>query len=155
MTSPDIYNALQVDDDLLTAGQPSAAQLRALAAEGYTAVVNLAAPPAHDLPVDESDLVRSLGMVYEHIPVDWGKPTAENYEAFEDVMANLPQGKTLIHCAANFRVTAFYSLYAMKHRGWSEERAEQFRAAIWQGSNFPIWEQFIARMKQQIAGDNR
>lgn len=155
MTSSDIYNVLQVSDDLLTAGQPTAAQLRALAAEGFTTVVNLATPPSRDLPLDESGLVRSLGMAYEHIPVDWGNPTAEDFEAFEDVMANLPPGKTLIHCAANFRVTAFFALYAMKHRGWSEEQAEQFRAAIWRDSNFPIWEQFIARMKRQMTGKNR
>lgn len=155
MTSTDIYNAVKVNEDLLTAGQPTAAEFRALAAEGFTAVLNLAAPPSRDLPLDESDLVRSLGMAYEHIPVDWGNPTEEDFEAFEDVMADLPRGKTLIHCAANFRVTAFYALYAMKHHGWSEERAEQFRAAIWQGSNFPIWEQFIAGMKRKIAAADR
>ena len=43
----------------------------------------------------------------------------------------LPASKTLIHCAANFRVTAFYSLYAMKHLGWSEAQAAEFRASVW------------------------
>jgi hypothetical protein len=65
-------------------------------------------------------------------------------------MAQIPAGKTLIHCAANFRVTAFYSLYAQKHLGWSAAQAEAFRAAIWSGSHEPIWEQFIARIKAEI-----
>jgi len=40
--------------------------------------------------------------------------------------------------AANYRVTAFLSLYAQKHWGWSEAEADTFRARIWAGSNHPI-----------------
>jgi hypothetical protein len=58
--------------------------------------------------------------------------------------------KQLIHCAANFRVTAFYALYAMKHLGWTEAQAEEFRASIWKGSDYPIWEKFIDAMKAKI-----
>ncbi len=56
----------------------------------------------------------------------------------------------LIHCAANFRVTAFYALYAMKHPGWSEAQAEEFRASIRQASTYPEWERFIEQMKAKI-----
>ena len=66
-------------------------------------------------------------------------------------MQSVGDDKTLIHCAANFRVTAFYSLYAMKHLGWTQSRAEEFRASIWKGSDFPAWEAFIRRTQAQIA----
>jgi len=59
--------------------------------------------------------------------------------------------RSLSHCAANFRVTAFYGLYAMKHLGWSEAQADEFRASIWRGSEYLVWEQFITHMKAQIA----
>lgn len=155
MGSNKIYNQIEVSDDLLTAGQPTAEQLRSLAAEGFTAVVNLATEKPADPPFAEGELARSLGMTYEHIPVEWEDPKLSDFEAFERTLARLRQGKTLIHCAANYRVTAFYALYALKHLGWSEEAAEQFRARIWEGSDHPIWEQFIARMKAQIAtGEN-
>lgn len=151
MGSNKIYNQLEVSDELLTAGQPTAEQLRSLAAEGFTAVVNLATEKPTDPPFGEGELVRSLGMTYEHIPVEWEDPKPSDFEAFERTLARLPQGKTLIHCAANYRVTAFYALYALKHLGWSEEAAEQFRARIWEGSDHRTWEQFIERMKRKIA----
>jgi hypothetical protein len=52
---------------------------------------------------------------------------------------------------ANFRVTAFYALYAQKHLGWSEAQADQFRMSVWQGTDYPIWEKFIGVVKTQMA----
>ena len=143
MDTTQIYNAIQLTDDILTAGQPSEAQLRALAAAGYTTVINLATiNPRYSLP-DEGGLVDALGMAYHHIPVEWDAPTAADFAAFASVMAGLPAGKILIHCAANYRVTAFYGLYALKHLGWNREQFAALRAHIWAGSDYPIWEQFI------------
>jgi uncharacterized protein (TIGR01244 family) len=150
MSSEEIYNYLKVNEETITAGQPTEAQLRAVAAEGFTTVINLAPlEPPYSLK-DEAGLVHSTGMTYHHIPVEWDNPKAHDFELFEETMAQLPEGKTLIHCMANFRVTAFYSLYAQKHLGWSEARADEFRAKIWAGSNYPVWEQFITRMKRRI-----
>lgn len=150
MTTEDIYNYRRVNDQLITGGQPTEEQLQAAAAEGVTTVVNLAPiNPRYSLP-DEPGLVHALGMAYYHIPVDWEGPKPSDYEAFESVMQDLPAGKTLVHCAANFRVTAFYSLYALKHLGWSEAQADEFRASVWQGSDYPVWEDFISRMKARI-----
>ncbi len=146
MTTEAIYNYRKVDDQTITGGQPTEEQLRAAASEGVVTVINLATfTPGHSLE-DEAGLVRALGMMYIHLPVDWEHPTARDFEEFEQIMRQLPPGKTLIHCAANYRVTAFYSLYALKHLGWSEARAAEFRASIWQGSDYPVWEQFIARI---------
>ncbi len=39
----------------------------------------------------------------------------------------------------------------MKHLGWTEAQADELRAPIWAGSDYPIWEKFIAEIKQQIA----
>lgn len=150
MSSETIYNYIKVNDEIITGGQPTADQLRSLAAEGFTTVINLATmEPPHSLE-GEAELVRTLGMDYYHIPVEWDDPKASDFETFARTMGQLPPGKTLIHCAANFRVTAFYALYALKHLGWSEEQADQFRAAIWDVSDYPVWEQFVARMKSQI-----
>jgi protein tyrosine phosphatase (PTP) superfamily phosphohydrolase (DUF442 family) len=158
MSTAEIYNYIQVNDHLITGGQPTEDQLRSAAAEGFTAVINLATlEPGHSLE-DEAGLVRSLGMAYYPIPVDWNHPKASDFEAFVGVMDQILAGempgkitpkteKVLLHCAANFRVTAFYSLYAQKRLGWSEAQAEAFRAQIWQDSHYPAWEQFIAQIK--------
>lgn len=150
MSTQEIVNYRKVDDRFITGGQPSEEQLKSAADEGVKTVINLATiNPRYSLE-DEEGLVRSLGMTYCHIPVDWENPHESDFEAFEAVVKQLAEEKTLIHCAANFRVTAFYSLYAMKHLGWSEAQADEFRASIWQGSNYPVWERFISRMKAKV-----
>jgi protein tyrosine phosphatase (PTP) superfamily phosphohydrolase (DUF442 family) len=151
MSSSEIFNSIKVSEDLITAGQPTAEQLRSVAQEGFKTVINLATSnPPYSLE-GEAGLVQALGMNYFHIPVVWDNPQESDYQAFERVMSDLPAGRTLIHCAANFRVTAFYSLYAQQHLGWSKDEAEKFRAQIWAGSDYPIWRAFIARMTDRIA----
>ena len=152
MSTQDIYNYRQVDDSIITGGQPLEDQLQAAAQEGFTSVINLAPTTSRNALPDEAGLVQSLGMTYFYIPVDWSDPTEQDFEAFEIAMQQRPAGKTLIHCAANFRVTAFYALYALKNLGWSDEQGEAFRAPIWTGSSYPQWEAFIREMKAKIKG---
>ena len=128
MPTEKIYNYRKVDDKLITGGQPRAKELRDAANEGFTAVINLAPYDKRYSIDDEPGLVASLGMQYVHIPVDWEHPTEADFVAFERAMQARPNAKVLVHCAANFRVTAFYSLYALKHLGWSQLQAEEFRA---------------------------
>ena len=150
MSTSDITNYRSVNDQIITGGQPSEEQLRAAAAEGFKTVINLATiNPRYSLE-DEAGLVQSLGMTYHHIPVEWEHPQASDFAAFEAIMTQLPVSKTLIHCAANFRVTAFYSLYAMKHLDWSMAQAAEFRASIWADSDYPIWEKFVGEMQTNI-----
>jgi protein tyrosine phosphatase (PTP) superfamily phosphohydrolase (DUF442 family) len=146
MSTRDIFNYLKVNDRLITGGQPTAEQFKAAAAEGFKAVINLATEKPEHFVEDEADLVRSLGMAYYPIPVEWEHPTLEDFQRFEDLLERLGSTPILIHCAANFRVSAFYSLYALKHLGWSTEQAEAFRQQVWQGSDYPVWEQFIRQV---------
>ena len=153
MSVSEIYNVVEVSDRLITAGQPTEEQLRAAAAAEIDTVVNLAPTDSRSALPDEAGLVRSLGMAYHHIPVAWDDPTEADFAAFEQVMTALPpESRTLLHCAANFRVSAFYGLYGITQLGWSVERAEAFRAPIWDGSDYPVWEAFIREMQQRPAG---
>src|SRR5687767_1031854 len=109
MTSlADARNFRRVDDRLATAGQPSEAQLASAADDGVEVVINLA---LHDDPryslVDERGSVESLGMSYVHIPVQFAAPTEAELLEFCDVMDAERDRHVLVHCAANFRVTAF------------------------------------------------
>lgn len=146
MSTQEIFNYRKVNDLLITGGQPTEEQLISAAREGFRAVVNLATyDPDRSLP-DEASLVRSLSMDYYAIPVEWENPTMNDFEAFEKLVEQLGPVKTLIHCAANFRVTAFYSIYAQRHLGWSPNQAEAFRMSVWQDSHYPIWERFIQNL---------
>jgi len=133
MSTESIFNFIRVSESVATGGQPTQAQIEAARAEGFEAVVNLA---PHDqqngaLP-DETGLVESLGMAYHHIPVDWMMPLKENFTAFVQTMDGLGDRKVLVHCAANYRVSAFYATYAMKKYGWSAQQADALIARIWE-----------------------
>jgi protein tyrosine phosphatase (PTP) superfamily phosphohydrolase (DUF442 family) len=150
MRTDAIHNFLRVDDQVWTGGQPTEQQLGAAAADGVRVVVNLAThDPRYSLP-DEAGLLHSLGLEYHHLPVDWERPLASDYAAFATVMRGLGDRRVLIHCAANYRVTAFFGLYALQHLGWTEAQADELRARVWVG-RFPVWEAFIRDMKAQIA----
>jgi protein tyrosine phosphatase (PTP) superfamily phosphohydrolase (DUF442 family) len=145
-----IRNYRQVDERHATGGQPTEEQLKAAAAEGYRTIINLATiDPRYSLK-DEGASAAALGMKYHHIPVPWDRPSDADFAAFEKAMQSAGEDKTLVHCAANFRATAFYALYAMKHLGWSRARAEEFRASVWRGSDFPVWEEFVQRTQSAI-----
>ena len=137
MSSAEIFNFIRIDDNTITAGQPTEEQLRAVSSEGFQSVINLATiDPRYSLE-DEQESCTSLGMAYFHIPVVWEDPKVEDYEEFKRVMTTLSDQKVLIHCAANYRVTAFYAAYAKQYLGWSEERASKLRAGIWESN--PDW----------------
>ena len=154
MSTEEIFNYVKVNDQLSTAGQPTEDQLRDAAEEGFTAVINLVPTNPPYTPADEGSLVRALGMAYHYIPVEWNHPTDADFAAFEQAMSATTGQRTLIHCAANFRVTAFYALYAHKHLGWSAAEADAFRTRIWAGSDYPVWEAFIARKRAEMEQDN-
>ena len=143
---------MQLPYQISTAGQPTEDQLRDAAAEGFTTIINLAPVNPPYTPANEAGLARELGLNYIYIPVAWNNPTDADFAAFERAMSETAGDKTLIHCAANFRVTAFYTLYAQKHLGWSEAQAAALRDRIWAGSDYPVWEAFIARKAAESEG---
>lgn len=155
MSTESIFNFVGINDRIGTAGQPTAEQLTAARGEGYEAVVNLAPHSAdnHALP-DERALVKSLGMEYHHIPVEWTNPKNEQFVTFDGVMEGLRGKKVLVHCAANFRVTAFFSLYAIKHEGWTAEQADRLISRIWESRPDyrmdDTWRSFIDGIRSQL-----
>jgi uncharacterized protein (TIGR01244 family) len=141
-------NFRQVGQRLLTAGQPNEAQLADAARAGVTVVINLA---LHDDPryslADEAACVRGLGMEYVHIPVRFNAPTEENLRAFIAAMEAHKGEQILVHCAANYRVTAFVGLYRVLCEGWTADAAFEPMRSIWEPDT--VWNQFIASMLQR------
>ena len=138
----DARNFRRVDDRLATAGQPSEAQLAAAASDGVEVVINLALhdDPRYSLP-DERGSVESLGMSYVHIPVQFAEPTERELLTFCDAMDAERERHVLVHCAANFRVTAFIGLYRVLRLGWSEADAFDLMRSVWEPD--AVWKAFI------------
>ncbi len=140
----DSYNFRRISSTLTTSGLVRPDVLESLAAQGYEVVVNLL-PDTHEKAVpDERAIVEAQGLEYVHIPVDFKQPTRLNFEKFCETLDRLPASKAHVHCAANFRVSAFYSLYQVRRGHWSVQRATEFIAGIWQPAEYPGWTEFIS-----------
>lgn len=95
---------------------------------------------------DEAAIVTRQGLAYACVPVDFSAPTENDYHAFEKILSGLATKKVLLHCAANYRVSAFYSIYACLNEGWSAARARDFIGTVWDLSEYPAWEKFVTSM---------
>ncbi len=150
MSVDNIFNVIRLNEQIITAGQPTEEQLQSAAKEGIDIVVNLATiDPRYSLD-DEARTCADLGMIYHHIPVEWDAPKVSDYDSFKQVMSALGNQKVLIHCAANYRVTAFYSIYARQTLGWSEQQAADLRRQIWESNPDwtmdDVWKQYIKQI---------
>lgn len=147
----DVRNFRAIDGRLVTCGQPTEAQLAAARNAGVDVVINLA---LHDDPryslADERGTVEALGMTYRHIPVQFGQPTESDLVAFFDAMDATRDQHVLVHCAANYRVTAFLGLYRRLRQGWPVDRAFELMGTVWTPDK--VWAGFIASMLAKHGG---
>lgn len=150
----DTRNFRECEGGLLTAGQPNEAQLADAARRGVTTVINLA---LHDEPRyslrDEARCVRDAGMTYVHIPVQFTAPTEESLLDFFAAMDAHKGEKMLVHCAANYRVTAFVGLYRVIREGWTPKNAFEPMQSVWAPDQ--VWRQFIADMIDRHRNDTQ
>lgn len=144
-----IYHFVPVSDELATAGQPSDSQLAEIAAAGYQAVINLGLLDPRYCLEDEAARVRELGMSYVHIPVNFQQPQWGDLQAFFGALDELSAKKVFVHCAANYRVSVFVSLYGQFKLGWSAEAADAHVRRLWDPD--PVWRNFISHARQQLA----
>jgi protein tyrosine phosphatase (PTP) superfamily phosphohydrolase (DUF442 family) len=143
------YNFRRIDERLTTSGLVSASVLRELHRDGYDAVINLLPDTFEHAVRDEARIVREQGIDYVYIPVDFDAPTHADLEAFTQAMDARSGRKVHVHCAANFRVTAFYGLYAMRKGLCTEADAMALIEGIWNPADHPVWSAFIAHERTQ------
>jgi protein tyrosine phosphatase (PTP) superfamily phosphohydrolase (DUF442 family) len=137
----EIQDFLEITPDLLTAGQPFEEQLHLIQTEGCEVVINLASEVSPDYIYDERARVRSLGMDYIGIPVEWSAPQEKDLTAYFCALENNRGRKIFAHCARNMRVSAFTFLYRVLVLGQEEKVCRANLNQIWQPNE--IWEQFI------------
>ncbi len=140
----EICNFLPISDELICSGMPRADQLADVAAAGVNLVVNLATLDPKQDSHDEAAMVRSLGMEYAGIPIEWDAPTGDDLHAFLDVMDEHVGQKILVHCRLNYRATAFIALYRVLRQGSKPSDALRDLRRIWDPKQYPVWDQFIA-----------
>ena len=110
-----ILNYIPITQDLATSGQPTPLQIKAIAEAGYDSIINLAMHDSPNALFDEGGLVSEAGMNYFHIPVPFDAPTIEHSKRFINLMGALNEDyqRVWVHCAYNWRVSAFMTHYRM------------------------------------------
>lgn len=143
----DIVNYREYDANFSSAGQPDAAQLKLLADAGFKRVVYIAFNDNHTAIVAEDRTVKSLGMDYLHIPVDFDNPTIEDFEDFAAVMNRDQKVRTLLHCQVNYRASTFSFLYRVIYLGVPVAQAKNDLDGVWQADE--TWYRFIVEVLKQ------
>ena len=143
----DIDNYRQYSPYFSSSGQPSAAQLKAVSEAGFKRVIYIAFSDNKTAIDAEDRVVKSLGMDYLHIPVDFDRPTLEDFEDFAAVMNRDFKIRTLLHCQINLRASTCSFLYRVIYGGVPMLDAKSDLDAIWQPDK--VWYRFIVDVLKQ------
>ncbi|MDD3007858.1 MAG: protein tyrosine phosphatase family protein [Arcobacter sp.] len=106
-----ILNYIKINELISTSGQPKIEEFDLIKNEGFEVVINLALCNASNAIENEDKVVTNLGMSYFHIPVDFENPKPSDLKLFINVMQSLGANKVWVHCAKNYRVSAFIYVY--------------------------------------------
>lgn len=146
MTTEGVFNYYDYSPRFASSGQPTAAQLAELQADGFQRVVYIAFSDQDRSLKAEDRIVKELGLDYIHIPVDWKAPLAREYDAFARAMRAAPERKTLLHCQANFRASVFALLYRVLELDVPLAQAKADMNRVWVPN--VVWTQFARGVLQ-------
>lgn len=152
MAIEEAFNFIRIDDLIATCGQPTEEKFRDARKAGYEVVINLAPDGLESSLPGEDELLTSLGIEYHHIPVAWSAPHLDQLEQFEELMLETSGRMTLIHCQANYRVTAFFASYATAKLGWDHEQADALIERVWLTPRIEAeatWKAFVAEARRR------
>jgi len=117
-----VANACQILPNVVTGGQPTADQLKALKAAGGDIVLDLR-DPMEPRPVDEAALVRELGMEYINIPVRAGSLDDTTLKHILGVLRGAGDRTVFFHCGSGSRVGGALIPYFILDQGLEEQDA--------------------------------
>ena len=106
-----ILNFIKINELISTSGQPKIEEFEFIAKEGFEVIINLALNSSSNAIENEDKIVSSLNMSYIHILVDFENPRISDLKLFLNILQALGANKVWIHCAKNYRVSAFMYVY--------------------------------------------
>ncbi|MEE4217766.1 MAG: protein tyrosine phosphatase family protein [Xanthomonadales bacterium] len=137
----DIENYREYSPSFSSAGQPGEEQFGLLKREGFERIVYIAFNSSRGAVENEDQVAKDLGMDYVQVPVAWEKPLKSDFYAFAGAMQQEPQKKTLLHCQANYRASAFAFLYRVLYQGVPVAEAKAAMNSVWQPDE--TWKELI------------
>jgi protein tyrosine phosphatase (PTP) superfamily phosphohydrolase (DUF442 family) len=144
-----VANACQILPNVITGGQPTAEQLRALKAAGGDIVLDLR-DPMEPRPVDEANLVRELGMEYVNVPVRAGSLDDATLERILAVLRQAGDRTVFFHCGSGSRVGGALIPYFILDQAMEEQDAvDQAMRVGLRSAEYLEWGLDYARRNQQ------
>ncbi|HSM71669.1 MAG TPA: protein tyrosine phosphatase family protein [Anaerolineales bacterium] len=137
----EIYHYQRLSQQLSSSDMPTIRQLKAIAEAGVELVINLAPHHVPNAIPNETQLAASLGMQYIDIPVNWNT-LEDGLKSFMDVMDANSEKKIHVHCVANFRASAFITMYRILRLGWEPDKAFEAMHNTWDKHTYPVWKMF-------------
>ncbi len=114
----------RVSERVAFGGQPTPAQVVALAQAGFHSIVNLREESEADSQ-PEVEAAKDAGLVYVGLPVPKAQPTDEQVRMFLRLTDNAGIYPVFIHCATANRAAALWMVRRGVVEGWSVEAAEK------------------------------
>jgi uncharacterized protein (TIGR01244 family) len=121
MKDTEIPGLRRLSDEVWTAGQPDAGQLRRARQAGLKTVVSLC--PAGECGWDEKRVAESLGLRYAALPVGAACDLTEDASRKLHDLLETCDKPVLIHCGSGNRVGALFALKAFHVHGREPEDA--------------------------------
>lgn len=140
------FNFVEIKPGLTTSGLPNIEQIKGLSQENYQAVINLLPDDSEYAVQGEAAAIDEQGLVYHYIPVDYAHPQYKDFEAFVTAMDACAGQRLHVHCAANYRVSVFYALYAHLKGQWSADRMQEHMHSLMNPADYPPWPDFITEV---------
>jgi protein tyrosine phosphatase (PTP) superfamily phosphohydrolase (DUF442 family) len=133
----------------MTSALPTPEDFPLMAAQGYEIVISLCQEIDTEILEDEDGLVSRAGMRYIHLPVTFAAPTLEDYELLRDILRSVQDRKVWLHCARNWRVSAFMTIYHIVEMSMTHSEAEEIAERIWRPDE--IWQALIDEAIEKYA----
>ncbi len=137
----EIKNYYRISDSVATAGQPTPEQFHDIKQESFDVVINLARQDSPGTIESEATIVAGLNLDYVHIPVDFNAPVLSDLKRFFATMDRYRINNIFVHCACNWRVSAFMFLYQTVRCDVPVATSIRDLHAVWQPDE--TWQAFI------------
>ncbi len=126
---------------LASSGQPTPAQFETIARAGFQVIINLAMPDSDRAFPWQANWVHELGMTQVQIPVPYDQPQYVHLHGFTALMQVHEERAVWVHCALNWRASAFLYLDARIRLHLGRKQAAKRMLPGWQPDR--LWQAFI------------
>ena len=121
-----------------------------MAQQGYEIVLSMCQPIDSVTLEDEDELVSAAGMRYIHLPVTYASPQLDDYELLRDILRSVQERKVWLHCAKNYRVSAFMYIYHVIEMTKVPDEARAILYRVWEPNE--TWKALIDEAVEKYAG---